>query len=329
MTELIDFSNSQLIYRSYGGSDQKLSCLYEGRVYMLKFEDVHEKKHDISTSYTNSVLSEYLGSHIAQSVGLPAHETLLGTYKGKAVVACLDFRGRGEDNLEFQELLRILYNSKDSRKFVRLEQIYSVYNNAEVFPESLRQRAIERFWDTFIVDSLLGNFDRHTGNWGFLASDRWIDLAPTYDYGSTLLPQLSDGGMEQIGNSDRALLERCYIFPSPVLYLTKEKTGKVGFYDMLASDYDKECSAALLRVQPKINLDKINTIIDDTPAVSDVRRAFYKKYLEFRKNYIIDCAYTLIKNGHPDTEAQKRLQTGQQFSQTELDTLCRRILGEA
>ena len=25
-----------------------------------------------------------------------------------------------------------------------------------------------RFWDMFIVDALIGNWDRHNGNWGFL-----------------------------------------------------------------------------------------------------------------------------------------------------------------
>ena len=24
------------------------------------------------------------------------------------------------------------------------------------------------FWDIYVVDALIGNFDRHGGNWGFL-----------------------------------------------------------------------------------------------------------------------------------------------------------------
>ena len=26
----------------------------------------------------------------------------------------------------------------------------------------------EKFWDMFVIDSLIGNTDRHNGNWGFL-----------------------------------------------------------------------------------------------------------------------------------------------------------------
>ena len=41
-----------------------------------------------------------------------------------------------------------------------------------------------RFWDMFVVDALLGNFDRHNGNWGFLVDERTgqSELAPVFDY---------------------------------------------------------------------------------------------------------------------------------------------------
>ena len=53
---------------------------------------------------------------------------------------------------------------------------------------------MERFWDMFIVDALIGNWDRHNGNWGFLYDAR-IDemtLAPVFDCGSCLNPQADE-----------------------------------------------------------------------------------------------------------------------------------------
>ncbi len=35
-------------------------------------------------------------------------------------------------------------------------------------PDALKKR----FWDMFIVDALIGNWDRHNGNWGFLYNSR-------------------------------------------------------------------------------------------------------------------------------------------------------------
>ena len=46
----------------------------------------------------------------------------------------------------------------------------------------------------FIVDALIGNWDRHNDNWGFLyniTTDE-ISLAPIYDCGSCLFPQANE-----------------------------------------------------------------------------------------------------------------------------------------
>ena len=62
-----------------------------------------------------------------------------------------------------------------------------------------RDMLMERFWDMFIVDALIGNWDRHNGNWGFLYDDRndEISLAPVYDCGSCLFPQADEKIMNQ------------------------------------------------------------------------------------------------------------------------------------
>lgn len=41
----------------------------------------------------------------------------------------------------------------------------------------------KHFGDMFIVDALIGNWDRHNGNWGFLYNtfDDTMELAPVYD----------------------------------------------------------------------------------------------------------------------------------------------------
>ena len=44
----------------------------------------------------------------------------------------------------------------------------------------------------FVVDTLIGNVDRHLSNFGFIITYNNIDFAPIYDCGSTLHPLLSD-----------------------------------------------------------------------------------------------------------------------------------------
>ena len=109
MDRIVDFSEAKRVFRTFGGSDQKLAVMLDEKVYMLKFAQFHAKHTDMSTSYVNSVLSEYICSHIAETIGLPVHKTILGLY-GKPgcstneekvlVVACEDFRIEGDRNAE-------------------------------------------------------------------------------------------------------------------------------------------------------------------------------------------------------------------------------------
>lgn len=78
----------------------------------------------------------------------------------------------------------------------------------------------------FAVDALLGNFDRHNGNWGFLydpKNDR-REIAPVYDCGSCLLPQADDAVMRAVLTDKEALDLRIYRFPLRPLSCTAARS---------------------------------------------------------------------------------------------------------
>jgi len=51
----------------------------------------------------------------------------------------------------------------------------------------------EYFWRMFIVDSFVGNYDRHNGNWGFLSNEKGVfEIAPIFDCASCLFPSADD-----------------------------------------------------------------------------------------------------------------------------------------
>ncbi len=75
---MIDFSNLPVRNKTYAGANgSKISVLYNGEQYMLKFPPTPSINKDMS--YTNSCFSEYLGSHIFELLCIPVQETLLGT----------------------------------------------------------------------------------------------------------------------------------------------------------------------------------------------------------------------------------------------------------
>lgn len=118
----------------------------------------------------------------------------------------------------------------------------------------------------FIADSLLGNFDRHNGNWGFLINrdTKEIEIAPIFDCGSCLYPQLEDSQMKEYINKPGEINKRIYIFPNSALKLNNKK---INYYEFINSGKVDDCNKALLRVYPKIDFRKINDIIDNTPSI--------------------------------------------------------------
>lgn len=335
MDKVIDFTGCERYYRPFGGSDRKFGVSFEGEGYMLKFTETHATRAQLSTSYVNSVISEYISSHIASTMGFPVHDTTLGLYtkvhrRGKTlgirdedkeiVVGCKDFRKPNEDNLEFREVMKGIYNSSELKRVVRLDQIYHTIEE-EFDSDEMRNSLIDRYWETFVTDALVGNFDRHAGNWGFLVNrdSNTLSLAPLYDFGSSMLPQISEKGMKEIINNRYEMVRRCLVFPSPALYITDKKVGKIGYYDMLASNYDENCTKAVLKIVPRIDIAKINDVIDDTPLISDVRKNFLKEYIRLRKEIVIDRAYERCKSMNYDKDALYRIENGIQVSDKDVE----------
>ena len=80
------------------------------------------------------------------------------------------------------------------------------------------------FWDIFITDAFLGNFDRHNGNWGFLVDEekQQAELAPVYDCGSCLYPQLDLERMKTVLQDEAGIDQRSILSQLPL----SKKTGK-------------------------------------------------------------------------------------------------------
>ena len=119
-------------------------------------------------SYANSCTSEYLGCHIFNMLGVKAQETLLGEYeyhgKVRTVVACKDFTSPNTTIVDFASVKNQIIDSTSNGYGTELSDILDTIQ---------RQNAInskeleEHFWNMFVIDAFIGNWDRHNGNWVF------------------------------------------------------------------------------------------------------------------------------------------------------------------
>lgn len=293
----IDFTNCKIepTYLYSGSNGKKFGIIYENEIYMLKFPNQIEKKEE---EYSNGVISEYISCHIFKSMGFDAQDTLLGTYKlengqEKLVVACKDFTKGGFILKEFAELKNSVITTSNNGYGTDLEEVLeSIEEQRLVDPKIL----LNYFWKMFIGDALLGNFDRHNGNWGFLINRQTneIKFAPIYDCGSCLYPQADDDAMKEYLSDAVEMEKRVYIFPNSALRIEKEK---VNYYDFIMGGTNEDCNKALLEVIPHIDLECIDKIIDGTPYISDIRKQFYKTIIRLRYEKILKPAYEkLVKN---------------------------------
>lgn len=291
---MIDFTDMPIRKKAYAGANGgKIAVMYEGEQYMLKFPP-HPKRNK-EMSYTHSCISEYLGSHIFDIVGIPVQQTLLGIYrvngKEKVVVACKDFTTYETVLQDFASLKNTLIDSGHSGYGTELSEIIeAIEEQSFIDPVTLR----EHFWDMFIVDALIGNWDRHNGNWGFLYNNRSdeISIAPIYDCGSCLYPQADDTVMEMTLNDPAEMDFRIFEIPVSGIRMNGEK---IRYFDFISSLQNRDCNAALERIVPRIDMQRIAALVNDTPYASDLQKLFYLTMLKERKEKILDKSLSLLR----------------------------------
>ncbi len=285
---MIDLTNCpKILGRAYNGANgKKIAVEYNGRAYMLKFPPSGVNK-PTELSYTNSCISEHIASSIFNLIGIPAQETMLGEYtvsgKKKVVCACLDFTVEGSRFFDFCSIKNTILDSDSNGSGTELDDVLDTIEKQQyIAPNKL----LEHFWDVFIVDALLGNFDRHNGNWGFLYNDhtKTATIAPIYDCGSCLLPQADEKIMQSVLENENELNARIYQFPTSALEINNRK---INYYDFISSGKNSDCTAALNRILPRIDMVKICELIDNIPYITDLQKEFYKKYITARYEKIL------------------------------------------
>lgn len=296
---MYNFNSCETSNRHYGGNaGAKLGIVFQGDNWILKFPQSTRGNRTQEISYTTNSLSEYLGSKIYESLDIPVHETLLGVYAGKIVVACKDFIKDGESLLEFNKIKNtffpgmdeLLPNASSSGASTDIDEIKIVMDHNSVFQENPLAR--ERFWDMFVVDALIGNQDRNNGNWGFIQhEDHSLTLAPVYDNGNSFANKAGDEKMQRMVDNQE-ILKHSALNTCVCVFSKDDKP--INPYKYIKGKEDPELQDAILRIVPRIDLNRIDSIIDDIPeefaginVISEVRRTYYKELISVRYHDVL------------------------------------------
>ena len=281
----MDYSIYEISNINYGGSERKIGIKIENEYYMIKFQ----KK--TAFGKRNNHISEYLGSQIFNMLGVNAQETILGTFKDENVVVCKDFNIDGYQFVPFNDVGESTIEEDKEKYQYSYEDIMSLLQLNKKITNV--EDVVSSFWEIYIIDALLGNFDRHGNNWGFLKKNNKYEMAPVFDNGSCLFPNMiNEDEMIYIMNSKEETDKRVYSFPTSQIKLNGKKSS---YYDVINSLVYKECNEALIKIFKRINLKEIFNLIDDIKSISEVHKSFYKYMLNERYEKIIKESYNKLE----------------------------------
>ena len=287
---MIDFNAGIELPNPYTGVDNKSAVLMDNKLYMLKYPTpVRRRNINDVALYKNNQFSEHIGCEIFRACGFETQETSLGYFTGmegkeKIVVGCVDFTQDGSKLYEIARLAKQIKSSDcmDSIDMVksRIENVVYIINHSVFLKD--KDYFFHRFWDMFVIDALLGNDDRHLGNWGIVVKDNVFDFAPIYDCGASLAASMEDGVMRKYLADDvffrgeELSVKSCYSMEGK----------KIRYCDIFDSP-PPELAEAIKRTVPKIDIGKILNIVDSVTMLSETRNAYIKRALLLRYENIL------------------------------------------
>jgi len=154
------------------------------------------------------------------------------------------------------------------------------------------EKVKKKFWDMFVIDSIIGNTDRHNGNWGFLLNKETSEavFSPIYDCGSCLNPMLKEEVIAKINETElKKLAINCYS-------CLKQNGKKINYMSYIKQMKNEECNKAIYRIFNNIKLNEIKQFIDGIHCFSEVRKEFYKTLIEKRYEIIREVYNNIVKN---------------------------------
>ncbi|KSV58737.1 HipA domain-containing protein [Acetivibrio ethanolgignens] len=169
----------------FEGSEDKFFVNVNGNRYLVKDSSFNRRRKQKSLA----PYCEYVGSHFMNQLGLECQETFLGVYTGRPVVICKDIFNQSTFR-PFRDLHQSSVDSALATKEYTYNDVVYVMTKIHNLEENELTNALGSFWKMFIGDAILGNRDRHEGNWGFIVNDGKLRFSPVFDNGSSLFPDV-------------------------------------------------------------------------------------------------------------------------------------------
>lgn len=288
--------DSMRSHRTYKGNSEKFGIVVDGTKYLVKIPVTHGR--------SVSPYTEYIASNFIRELGINCQEVWLGIYGSHRVSIIKDFVAEGWFLREFDDIHQSSVDTDLTSKAYTYEDVTHVLEKHFRMESSVKAAMLEQFWKMFVCDAILGNRDRHGGNWGYLATSNARKPAPIYDNGSSLFPGV--GGVIQnfINHEFSFLSERSEKFPASLFQMQREDgiNRRTNYYEMLGKCAEfPEMRAAMASLDFASVYGAITkTVMSARSIIPKTFQRFYveivcMRYLHMVERLSLEDAYNTIK----------------------------------
>lgn len=136
----------------------------------------------------------------------------------------------------------------------------------------------------FVVDTLIGNYDRNNGNHGIIRCGDSIYIAPVYDNGGCLNPTWDDSKME-LWLSDTEKMEVLAFKANTCCFKHNDKP--INPFQLIESS-TYPVLTEVLRNAMQTPFNKIEKVVNDCEVLSGTQRKFFLTLLKYRYDKLIE-----------------------------------------
>lgn len=264
--------------RFYAGRRKKTGVVIGGEDYVIKY-----RRKSTEGAVCDHV-SEYLGSHIFDMLGVTTQDTWLGKCRDEEVVLCKDFISEDESFLPFGQLEEYFLDLTGRAVSYEYEHIMEVLT--KLLGASAAKVIIKTFWDMVVIDAFVANGERDENSWGLLKKGSLYSPAPVLGNDSCLFPDVvTDEQCREILASKEEMERRIFDIPVPKI---QYRGRTCSYYDIVSDHHFRDCDRALWRMIQKIDFAAVNYLVESVAFTSSIRKKFLITILEERyKNLLL------------------------------------------
>lgn len=307
---MIEITDNMRIPISLNGVTDKFCVQLNNRLYILKQPQQHVSKGVLT--YNLSCYTEHLASTFIRRLGYDCQRAQL-CYYGNQVCCLLEmFTQDGKGSLRsFQDTRQSSVDDKNIRVSKNVDEytydaVLTLLQHHSKIPDSIKEDVIQGFWIMYFCDAILGNRDRHEGNWGYLTSPAGYKLAPIYDNGASLFPDVYRNWDALLNNPYEFYRYRTIRLPGAVF----RKVAPDGHFGHSSYKDTISQAAELYGMAPaykkfvegkssQMMYDIMHKLVSDIPLVWPLKQFFcnivYLRYSYLFDNTEFDVAYETLK----------------------------------